>query len=127
MCVRHDKLCTYKLILSAIGIRLMHVMSNHKGADASKDYVEDYDCIGGHVNEYDDGGDGNYMVGEDDRGPGGIARISALLGLMQLLIPGRSHCCCNGRALCIAAFIVATHAHFAEYNAIIPGCWLLSS
>ena len=81
MCVRHDKLCTYTLILSAIAIRLMHVMSNHKGADGNKDYVEDYDCIGGHVDEYDDG---NYMVGEDDRGPGGIARISALLGLMQL-------------------------------------------
>ena len=61
---------TYTLLLSAISIQLMHVMSNHKGADASKDYVEEYDCIGGHVDEYDDGGD-NYMAAEDARGPGG--------------------------------------------------------
>ena len=61
---------TYTLLLSAIGIQLMHVMSNHMGADASKDYVEEYDCIGGHVDEYDDGDD-NYMAAEDARGPGG--------------------------------------------------------
>ena len=43
-------------------------MSNYIEADANKDYVEGYDCIGGHhVDEHDtddDGHDVNYMVAE---------------------------------------------------------------
>ena len=40
-------------------------MSNYIEADANKDYVEGYDCIGGHhVDEYDTDNNVNYMVAE---------------------------------------------------------------
>ena len=83
-------------------------MSNYIEADANKDYVEGYDCIGdGYFDEYDtdnDGHDVNYMVAEQLLWPRGHwPRLSS-----NAIVDSRLHCAlwyvlC---ALCIVLSII---------------------
>ena len=108
-------------------------MSNYIEADANKDYVEGYDCIGGHhVDEYDtddDGQDSNYMVAEQLLWPRGHWPHLSSNAIVDSRLHRTLYCTALPIVHCVSynALCIALHCPLCSVQCNHPGRWLLSS